>query len=119
MASPAARLLVTGVNDPGSVFAFFGKVGRSPRVFAARDRDSLLRELQAAALKKMGLTVAGVRVTFPRVWRSQVAFRACISSMLVQHKYLRVTEKTVSVAPELSLVHGRCVVNMTSERGWT
>lgn len=59
MASPAARLLVTGVNDPGSVIAFFGKVGRSPRVFAARDRDTLLRELQTAALKKMGMTVAG------------------------------------------------------------
>ncbi|KAK9915634.1 hypothetical protein WJX75_001835 [Coccomyxa subellipsoidea] len=58
MASPAARLLVTGVNDPGSVIAFFGKVGRSPRVFAARDRDTLLRELQTAALKKMGMTVA-------------------------------------------------------------
>ena len=59
MASPAARLLASGVNDPGAVFAFFGRTGRSPRVFAARDRDGLLRQTQAAALKKMGITMAG------------------------------------------------------------
>lgn len=59
MASPAARLLNTDVNEPGLVFALFGRVGRSPRVFAARDREVLLRELQTAALKKMGITLAG------------------------------------------------------------
>ena len=59
MASPAARLLAAGVNDPGAVFAFFGRTGRSPRVFAARDRDGLLRQAQAAALNRMGITMAG------------------------------------------------------------
>jgi hypothetical protein len=59
MSSPAARVLVSGINDPGGVFALFGKVGRSPRVFAARDKDGFLRCLQTAALKKMGMTVAG------------------------------------------------------------
>lgn len=61
MASPAARTLVNGVNDPGALFAVFGKVGRSPRVFAARDRDRLLVQLQTAALKKMGITFAGIQ----------------------------------------------------------
>ncbi|KAK9809260.1 hypothetical protein WJX72_012293 [[Myrmecia] bisecta] len=57
MASPAARLLLPSPagNDPGGVFALFGKVGRSPRVYACRDRDILLRQLQTAGLKKMGL----------------------------------------------------------------
>ena len=59
MGSPGAICLISGVNDPGAVFALSGKVGRSPRVFAARDRDGLLRQMQAAALKRMGITVAG------------------------------------------------------------
>ena len=59
MGSPGAICLVSGVNDPGAVFALSGKVGRSPRVFAARDRDGLLRQMQAAALKRMGITIAG------------------------------------------------------------
>jgi hypothetical protein len=62
MASPAARLLASGVTDPGAVFACFGRTGRSPRVFAARDREGLLRQAQAAALKKMGITMAGAAV---------------------------------------------------------
>ena len=59
MGSPGAICLISGVNDPGAVFALSGKVGRSPRVFAARDRDGLLRQMQAAALKRMGITIAG------------------------------------------------------------
>ena len=59
MGSPGAICLISGVNDPGAVFALSGKVGRSPRVFAARDRDGLLRQMQAAALKRMGITLAG------------------------------------------------------------
>ena len=59
MGSPGAICLVSGVNDPGAVLALSGKVGRSPRVFAARDRDGLLRQMQAAALKRMGITIAG------------------------------------------------------------
>ncbi len=59
MGSPGALCLVSGVNDPGAVFALSGKVGRSPRVFAARDRDGILRQMQAAALKRMGITLAG------------------------------------------------------------
>ena len=64
MGSPGAICLISGVNDPGAVFALSGKVGRSPRVFAARDRDGLLRQLQAAALKRMGITIAG-RLNLP------------------------------------------------------
>ena len=59
MASPAARQLAGGVHDPGAVFALFGRTGRSPRVFAARDRDGLLRQAQAAALNRVGITMAG------------------------------------------------------------
>ena len=59
MGSPGAICLVSGVADPGPVFARSGKVGRSPRVFAARDRDGILRQMQAAALKRMGITLAG------------------------------------------------------------
>ncbi len=59
MGSPGAICLISGVNDPGAVFALSGKVDRSPRVFAARDRDGLLRQMQAAALKRMGITIAG------------------------------------------------------------
>lgn len=59
MGSPGAICLISGVNDPGAVFALSGKVGRSPRVFAARDRDGILRQMQAAALKRMGITLAG------------------------------------------------------------
>ena len=60
MASPGAMCLVSGLNDPGAVFALSGKVGRSPRVFAARERDGILRQMQAAALKRMGITLAGI-----------------------------------------------------------
>ena len=59
MGSLGAVCLISGENDPGAVFALSGKVGRSPRVFAARDRDGLLRQMQAAALKRMGITIAG------------------------------------------------------------
>ena len=58
MSSPAARLLLGEAGDPGGTFALFGRVGRSPRVFAARDREGLLRQMQAAALNKMGITLA-------------------------------------------------------------
>lgn len=59
MASPAARMLNGTGQEPGGVFALFGRVGRSPRVYAARDRELVLRQMQAAALAKMGLTLAG------------------------------------------------------------
>ena len=81
MASPGAICLISGVNDPGAVFALSGKVGRSPRVFAARDRDGILRQMQAAALKRMGITLAGemrpshlpyfgVRATNASLWQT-------------------------------------------------
>lgn len=41
------------------MFALFGRVGRSPRVYAASDRESILRAIQTAALAKMGMTLAG------------------------------------------------------------
>lgn len=60
MSSPAARLLLGQLGDPGGTFALFGRVGRSPRVYAARDRDLFLRQMQAAALSRMGITLAGM-----------------------------------------------------------
>lgn len=59
VASPVARLLLPDAEGTAGVFALFGKVGRSPRVYASRDRDALLKQLQTAAYKKMGLTLAG------------------------------------------------------------
>ena len=59
MSSPAARLLLGEVGDPGGTFALFGRVGRSPRVFATQDTEAFLRQMQAAALNKMGITLAG------------------------------------------------------------
>ncbi|KAK9822709.1 hypothetical protein WJX81_005943 [Elliptochloris bilobata] len=57
-ASPAARLLAPAPGDPALAFALFGRVGRSPRVYASSERDSLLKALQAAALKRLGITLA-------------------------------------------------------------
>lgn len=64
MSSPAARLLrpSSAGDEPGAIFALFGRVGRSPRVYASRDRETLLRHMQASALKKMGLTLAGEKL---------------------------------------------------------
>jgi DnaJ family protein C protein 13 len=61
MASPAVRLLAPSDGAPAGClpFATIGKAGRSPRVYAARDREALLRALQATALSKLGLTLAG------------------------------------------------------------
>ena len=63
VASPVARLLLPEADGTSGVFALFGKVGRSPRVYASRDRDALLKQLQTAAYKKMGLTLAGGQET--------------------------------------------------------
>ena len=60
VASPVARLLLPEAGGTSGIFAVFGKVGHSPRVYASRDRDALLKQLQTAAYKKMGLTLAGV-----------------------------------------------------------
>ncbi len=60
VASPVARLLLSESDGTCGVFALFGKVGHSPRVYASRDRDALLKQLQTAAYKKMGLTLAGI-----------------------------------------------------------
>ena len=66
MASPAARLLLSSDGEPGGAFALFGRVGRSPRVYAARDRETVLRQIQAAALAKMGITLPGALLCLPR-----------------------------------------------------
>ncbi|KAL0040215.1 hypothetical protein WJX77_000548 [Trebouxia sp. C0004] len=58
VASPVARLLLPEAGGTSGIFAVFGKVGHSPRVYASRDRDALLKQLQTAAYKKMGLTLA-------------------------------------------------------------
>lgn len=60
MAKPAARLLQSGQADPPGAFALLGKIGRVPRVYACRDRDTFLRAMQTAAFKRMGLPLAGV-----------------------------------------------------------
>lgn len=60
VASPVARLLLSDTDGTSGVFALFGKVGHSPRVYASRDRDALLKQVQAAAYKKMGLALAGI-----------------------------------------------------------
>ena len=62
-ASPAARLLQPRSSDPVGVFALLGRVGRSPRVFAFRDREQLLRQMVAAGSKKMGLALTGEACT--------------------------------------------------------
>ena len=76
VASPVARLLLPDAGGKAGVFALFGKVGRSPRVYASRDRDALLKQLQAAAYKKMGLTLAGA-------WSTSLACAACHSILLL------------------------------------
>ncbi|GAB4814092.1 hypothetical protein N2152v2_001138 [Parachlorella kessleri] len=76
MASPAARLLSpAGTTGSGAqldltgtpaapapqgqaVFALFRKTGRSPRVYSCRDREGFLKQMQTAALKKLGVTLA-------------------------------------------------------------
>ena len=63
-ASPAARLLQPRSSDPVGVFALLGRVGRSPRVFAFRDREQLLRQMVAAGSKKMGLALSGELTLF-------------------------------------------------------
>lgn len=58
-ASPAVRLLRSGDAPQGlPVFVVFSKTGRSPRVYAARNRDALLRAVQAVALGSLGVTLA-------------------------------------------------------------
>ena len=61
-ASPVARLLLgNGDTPPGhGVFALFGKVGRSPRIYASPQRDAIIKQLQTVAYKKLGLTLAGI-----------------------------------------------------------
>lgn len=62
MASPAARLLrASGRGDPGRVVALFGRVGRSPRLYACRDLETLVKQMQTAALNKLGITLAGAQ----------------------------------------------------------
>lgn len=60
MASPALRLLASGRDDPGQALAVFMKSGRTPRVFAARERHKLVQAVQAAALARLGISLAGV-----------------------------------------------------------
>ena len=63
-ARPVARLLQPRSSDPVGVFALLGRAGRSPRVFAFRDREQLLRQMVAAGSKKMGLALAGEPALF-------------------------------------------------------
>ena len=60
VASPVARLLLSQAGTGNPPFALFGKVGSSPRLYATQNREALLKSLQSAAYRKMGLTVAGL-----------------------------------------------------------
>jgi DnaJ family protein C protein 13 len=57
-AAPAARLLAPAPGDPPGAFALFGREGRSPRVYAAAERDALLKAAQETALRCMGVQLA-------------------------------------------------------------
>ena len=58
-ASPAARLLRSGDSPQNlPVFVILSKTARSPRVYAVRNRDNLLRAIQAVALGSLGVTLA-------------------------------------------------------------
>lgn len=61
MASPAARVLnsKSSNNAPGPVFALFGRVGRSPRIYCGLEAGMLLQMMQATALKKLGMQLTG------------------------------------------------------------
>lgn len=73
MASPALRLLVSGRDDPGQALAVFLRSGRSPRVFALRERHKLVQAVQAAALARLGITLAG------RCW-GRALFALCLTA---------------------------------------
>ena len=61
MGPPAAVLLVSEAGDPPGCFAVYDRTGRSPRVYAAKQRDALLRAMQAAAASSLGTSLKGVR----------------------------------------------------------
>lgn len=84
MSSPAARLLQADGKEPGAVFALFGKVGRSPRVYTVRDREGFLRTMQTAALSKMGITLAG------KLSQSQSHALAAARAHLLERTCLRI-----------------------------
>jgi DnaJ family protein C protein 13 len=66
-ASPAIRLLSSSYSGHAAAspspagtqqFALLSKTGRSPRVYATRDRSTVLCAMQTAALNKLGVTLA-------------------------------------------------------------
>lgn len=59
MGPAAAVLLVSGGEDPPRCFAVYDRTGRSPRIYAAKQRDALLRAMQAAALSSLGTSLKG------------------------------------------------------------
>ena len=59
MGPSAAVLLLSGAEDPAGCFAVYDRTGRSPRIYAAKQRDALLRAMQAAALTSLGLPCKG------------------------------------------------------------
>ena len=61
MGPAAAVLLVSEAGDPPGCFAVYDRTGRSPRVYAAKQRDALLRAMQAAAGSSLGISLKGVR----------------------------------------------------------
>ena len=59
MGPAAAVLLVSEAGDPPGCFAVYDCTGRSPRVYAAKQRDALLRAMQAAAASSLGILLKG------------------------------------------------------------
>ena len=58
-ASPAIRFLAqSSLSRDILAFAMVSKYGRSPRVYASKDRDSIVRSIQSAAYQSMGLALA-------------------------------------------------------------
>jgi hypothetical protein len=94
MASPAARLLAGGDGRVGGAFALMGRLGRSPRVYAARDRDNLLKAIQTAALRRLGVTLAGA----PAHW-GQFSHRHEVMVAMLQHfKWMQLARQWRGVA---------------------
>ena len=59
MASPAARMLAPGANDPAPAFAISDKSGKHVRIYACAQREALLNKLHASASTKLGIKLTG------------------------------------------------------------
>lgn len=51
--------LRSGPGDPEGCFAIYSRAGRSPRVYACRQRPDLLRAMLEAAVTNLGIVLKG------------------------------------------------------------